>query len=252
MKHTPSKIVVYESTDYSSFSFITGNRPLNPNKITRIIKDIEGGNDMLKDYPIQVRKNGGGVEILDGQNRFTICKKLQRPVHYILVAETKSMADIATVNSNTEKWVPQNYINCYIKEKNPHYKKLQAFIDEFKFIDTGMSVLLLLTGSPLATKAKENVRELFTRGKFQVKFWNEAVQIAKDTARFSASEHYKDRAFMIALYKIKIAELITMDELVKAFNKKPEMLQKQATQKGYVVNLEEIASLGKHKRMLLT
>lgn len=58
MQHKKSDVVVYESTEYAKFKFITGNRPINDNKIKRIMKDIENGNDMLKDYPIQVRPSG--------------------------------------------------------------------------------------------------------------------------------------------------------------------------------------------------
>lgn len=60
MEHKKSNVVVYQSTEYGKFKFITGNRPLNETKIKRILTDIEKGNDMLKDYPIQVRPSGGG------------------------------------------------------------------------------------------------------------------------------------------------------------------------------------------------
>lgn len=251
MKHTPSDVKVYVSSDYSKFSFINGNRPLNPGKIDRIIEEIEGGNDMLKDYPIQVRENGGGVEILDGQNRFMIDKKLKRPVYYIVVSDDKDMADIASVNSNTEKWSQMNYVNCYIQNKNQNYVKLKKFIEEFK-IDIGTSLLLLQTGGPISIVYGSDIRESFRKGKFEVMFWDEAVSFSKDVAKFSASPYHKDRTFMMAIHKIKKAGKITLAELLEKFNKNPEMLQKHAVVKGYIYNLEEIASIGKHKRLQLT
>ncbi len=98
--HKTSTVAVFQSNDYSLFGMMKGNRPLNQNKIGRIIKEIESGNDMLPYYPIQVRVENGILIILDGQHRFFICKKLTKPVHYIIVAEQKSMVDIAKINSN--------------------------------------------------------------------------------------------------------------------------------------------------------
>ena len=91
MKHVPSSIIINFSTDYSKFRMINGNRMLNNSKINRIIEQIKSGNNMLRYYPIQVQENGDRLDILDGQHRFYICRKLQCPVHYILVNEQKSL-----------------------------------------------------------------------------------------------------------------------------------------------------------------
>ncbi len=53
--HQISTIQVFCTDQYKNFDMVLGNRPLNMNKINRIIKDIESGNDMLEDYPINVR-----------------------------------------------------------------------------------------------------------------------------------------------------------------------------------------------------
>lgn len=118
LTHHVSTVQVFMTEEYNNFSMINGNRPLNERKIKRIISEIESGNDMLKYSPIQVRVCDDKLMILDGQHRFFISKKLNRPVYYILVLEDKTMQDIAKINSNVEKWTDENFINCYLTTGN--------------------------------------------------------------------------------------------------------------------------------------
>ncbi len=250
MVHHPSHVTIYMTTDYNRFSMINGNRAINMRKITRIIKDIESGNDMLEDYPIQVKFNGKYLDILDGQHRFFIDQKLSRPVYYILVQEAKSMADIARINSNVEKWKSQNFIDCYINQGIEDYQQLQTFIDTYK-INIGTSMLLLHTGQPGNEGSHRPLSEKFEKGKFTVLHWEEAVKVAEMCKMFSAFNHWTDRSFIIALYRIKKSGLIPVEDVVEAFNKNPDKLNKQLSQKAYIYNLEQIVNTGKQKRIVI-
>lgn len=129
MQHTEATIQIYFTKDYARFNMINGNRQLNDAKIKKIITEINGGNDMLRYYPIQVRQNKERLDILDGQHRFWISKKLARGVFYILVQEEKSMPDIAKINSNVEKWKNEDFINCYVQHGNSNYQIIREFQD---------------------------------------------------------------------------------------------------------------------------
>ncbi len=251
IRHHTSTVIVFQSVSYHNFTMIKGNRPLNEGKIKRILKEIDQGNDMLDYYPIQVRVNGETMDILDGQHRFYICKKLKRPVHYILVTEQKSMSDIAKVNSNVEKWKPQDFINCYVQQGNTHYKKLQKFIDSYK-MSVGTSLRLLDNGSPGAEGSNEMLAEKFEHGTFEINTWNEAVAFAEECLLFNASPHFLDRSFIIAIYRIKQAGLISIPDLAAAFNKNYNMLEKQVNYKSYIINLEAIVNKNKQKRIVIS
>ena len=212
LKHNSSAVIVFQSTEYNNFEMLNGNRALNQKKIINIIKEIENGNDMLCYYPIQVRVENKKMKILDGQHRYFISKKLKRPVYYILVTENKSMADIAKVNSNVEKWKAQNFINCYIQQKNNNYIKLQEFFDKYK-INIGTTLRLLTTGSPGAEGSNPELTKIFEHGEFEVTHWNEAIGLANDCKRFEKFLYWRDRAFVIAIYRIKKAGLISIDDL---------------------------------------
>lgn len=253
LKHQTSTIAVFVTDQYKNFSMITGNREINIQKANRIIKEIEAGNDMLQYYPIQVRVVKEKLEILDGQHRFFICKKLKRPVHYILISEDKTMADIARVNSNVEKWHNKNFINCYILVGNKNYRQVQKFIELYGFT-VGISLCLLTNGTP-GTESGSGTRELFQffqEGKFEVKAWDAAVAFAETCKQFSAFRNWRSRAFIIAIYKIQHAGMVGIDKVLEAFNKHPDMLTEQANKKEYILLLEKIMNVGKSKRIVIT
>lgn len=254
LTHNTSTVIVFQTMEYDNFVMLNGNRPINLKKCNKIIKEIEAGNDMLEYYPIQVRvtDDGNNMGILDGQNRWWIDKKLKRPVYYILVTKEKSMSDIASVNSNVERWTSANFINCYLQEGNKNYKLIQKFSEEYKF-SPGVILTLLERGEPgKENGALETIAEQFRQGTFVVKKYDEAVEFAEKCKRFNSFSNWRSRGFLIALYKIIKAEKISIDDLLSAYKKNTDMLTEQATYKDYVLCLEKIMNHGKSKRIIIT
>jgi hypothetical protein len=245
MKHEISNVVVYQTTDYTKFSMVKGNRGLNQNKINKIISEINAGNNMLPYYPIQVQETSNKIDILDGQHRFFISRKLKQPVFYILVHENKTMADIAKVNSNVEKWNQKDFINCYITQGNQHYVQLQQFLEDYK-INIGTSLRLLSFGHPGVEGSNPELQKQFENGLFKVQKMDEAVAIAQQCKKFAAFPYHTDRGFVIAIHRVEV------DTLVDAYNKNPDKLEKNHSQKQYLFNLEQILNIGKHKRIVIT
>jgi hypothetical protein len=243
--HKASTVPVFQTEDYNLFGMMKGNRPLNQNKIGRIIKEIENGNDMLPYYPIQVRVEEGQLIILDGQHRFFICRKLNKPVHYIVVMEKKSMLDIAKINSNVEKWKPEDFINCYITAGINDYKILKDYIQSYGF-SLGICLSLLASGDPgSANGSIPELHEHFVNGTFKVKTLEEATAFGEMCKQFSSFKNWRGRPLLIALHRVKKANKIEFDELVAAYNRNPGMLKEQANFKDYIVNLEQIANVNK-------
>lgn len=248
--HTVPTVSIFQTSNYQNFSFINGNRPLNQKKIANIIKEIEAGNDMLQYYPILVSVIDGKLQILDGQHRFFISKKLQRPVYYILASDEKTMQEIAKINSNVEKWKPHNFINCYVQQGNENYIKLQQFIDTYG-INTGTSIRLLANGTPGVEGSSDALTKSFEHGTFEASHWDEAATIAEKCKLFSTAGFYKDRSFVIAIYRIYKANLIKVEELAAAFNKFPGAVEKQMTHKLYTQALELVYNKNKQKRTVI-
>lgn len=252
LTHIPSAIAVFQSGEYKNFTMIIGNRDINTKKIDKIIKEIEEGNDMLNYYPIIVRVVEGKLLILDGQHRFIICKKLKRPVHYIIATEERTMVDIARVNSNTEKWKAINFINCYQLHDNENYKLIKQFVEEFGF-SLGLSLNLLTNGSPgSVTGGQADLMNEFEKGNFIVKTYDEAVAFGNKCKLFSAFKNWRSRHFLIAISRVLIANKINFDEVVAAYNKSPDELKQQVHFKDYIINLEAIINTGKRNRIIIT
>lgn len=250
MNHTLSKVKVYQSDDYSLFKYLDGNRAINNKKIEKIIKEIESGNDILDEVPILVNDNKTHLEVLDGQHRLEVAKRLKRLVHYTIKKNKMSLYNVAKVNSNTEKWTAEDFINCYTKAGNENYVKIGNFYKKYK-IGVG-SILSLFTYG--IQKHDGTIAELFIafeQGTFEVKKYKEAVQFAELCKSFSAFPNWNTRAFLIAISKIIRADKCEMDVLLKKFNEDPKQLTYHPDWKGVITNLEEIYNKGNSKRRVI-
>jgi hypothetical protein len=249
MNHTISPISVFQTSDYSRFHNIHGNRDLNKNKIRKIMKEIRAGNDILDQVPVLVSIEHNKLLVYDGQHRIEIAKQLRRPVHYI-IRPKMTLHDVAKVNSNVEKWKPQDFINCYIAAGNSNYKK----IDEFKInyeLPLSISLVLLAKGIINSEGGKELLKEQFEKGIFEVKKWKQAVEVAEACKRFSLFDAWNSGGFAVAICKIIGADKCDFEELVKKFKEDTLKLHKQSSAKAYLVNLEEIYNKGYSKRRVI-
>lgn len=228
-----------------------GNRVINTRKVSKIIQEIESGNDWLEYCPILVSVEKDNLLILDGQHRFFIAKKLKRPVHYILVREQRKIVDVARVNSNTERWKTSDFLNCYVSQGDKNYKVLKAFFEKYK-LGINMSCKLLAYGKPGAEGTNYALNEKYEKGEFVVEFQKEATEIADMVHRFNGFTHFQDRAFVIALYKIREAGKVTIDTVFTAFENYPELLTHQKNYKGYIMAIEAMVNHKKQKRIIIT
>jgi hypothetical protein len=250
IQHKESSVFVYFSNDYGLFKMISGNRDLNESKINRIMKDINEGIDVLKYYPIQVKENNGRLEIIDGQHRFFIAKKLGRAVYYIVMKEDRSLFDIAKINSNTEKWKTRDFINCYVNLDNSNYKDLDEFMRKYGLSAT-LAVKLLEEGEVGYGSGGHQSLENFQRGKFQILFREEATQLADVCYMFNDFKHSRSANFYSAINRIMKAKKIDIWDLVKKYEAHKDSLEHQASWKDYITNLETIYNKKLQNRVII-
>ena len=72
---------IEETVDYDKFSLIEGNRPFNKGLLLTLEESIVEEGNYLADNPIIVNER---LEIIDGQHRWNIAKKLHLPLYYII------------------------------------------------------------------------------------------------------------------------------------------------------------------------
>lgn len=238
--HQPASIKIYYTRDYSRFSFIRGNRNLNEAKIKKIIKDIKEGLDMLRYCPILVNDN---MEIIDGQHRFYVAQKLNSNVWYI-ICQDASILEIAKINSRTEKWKNEDFLQCYIDQGNEHYRQLDEFRQKHKLSLTD-AITLLATGS---VSTGGNQLPKFKEGDFQVKYLAEAAYLLNLAADFKAFDQYNKRHFLKAIEKLVEAGKYQHSRLVEKFKKNKEELIKRSSYKEYLQDLELLYNKHAQKR----
>ena len=226
MKHVESSIKVFFTSEYSRFNMINGNRQLNNAKINRIKKDILQGLDVLRFCPILVIENGDRLDIIDGRHRFYVARSMQSKVWYILV-EKFSLVEIAKINSNTEKWNSNDFINCYIQQNNQHYLKLREFMEEHG-LPLSVSQRLLANGKITSDSGMDaRTADAFKRGKFEVKCLSEAEKFINSVKLFNNFCSWNSRHFLIAIETILKADKCDFVELVDKFKASPDDLKKR-------------------------
>ena len=247
MNHTISKIKVYTTNNYKVFKNVNGNRGLNKNKIDRIIKEIESGNDILDEVPILVTEKKTHLEVKDGQHRLQIAERLGRNVNYIIHKSDMSLYNLAKVNSNVEKWTGEDFINCYSAAGNENYITLGKFHKKYK-IAIGTCLGMLTYGAARHEGGSHILTSNFEQGVFEIKKYKEAVQLAEICKSFSAFTGWNSRGFVLAISKIIQANQCDFDILLKKYNRDHSKLTNQANWKGYVNNLELIYNIDNSKR----
>jgi hypothetical protein len=251
MKHETSAIKVYMTTNYKAFKLMEGNRDLNKKKIQRIIKEIQGGNDVLDESPILVTDVKGSLEVKDGQHRLKVAEHLKRPVHYIIKKQDMSILNVARVNSNTEKWSARAFINAYSKSGKEDYKKLGAFHSKYG-IAIGTCLALLAFGDQrVPGGGNDRLVQDFQNGLFQIKKYKEAVLVAELCKSFETFPHWNSRGFIQAIMRIIAHNQCDFEKLKKKFLRDPGKLVMQNNWKGYADNLQRIYNLDNSKQQVI-
>lgn len=245
--HIEATHKIYVTNDLTRFGYLSGNRSLNKNKISRIIKEIEAGTNILRYCPIIVTEQGGKLVVFDGQHRLEVAKMLKSYIWYVM-ADPLNLYQVASVNSNTEKWSAKDYINCYSVTGNQNYLMLKEFTEKFNFPHS-LNLQLLTKGKSLRDGSNEALEAAFKQGRFEVKSRGEAYSLANDVKQFEKFPHHSSRSFVMAIAKIVTAKKIGLDEIVRS--SWTTDLVKENTWKEYLVSLEVIVNKNKKQRITI-
>jgi len=157
--------VYYQTSNYSKFVLIEGNREINPRHVEGLKKSIQKIGLIT---PIQVDKN---FRIGNGQHRFYACKALGYPITYQLLKDDIDLEKIMIdININNENWNNDDFCNRWAKKEqkeNPTsymsmpYNIFQQFRNHKLH---NMSLITLIYGSYADVHTKS-----FKSGKLKIK-----------------------------------------------------------------------------------
>ena len=217
---------IKSTTDYGLFKSLKGNRSVNMKHVMKIITSMK---KKMHHSPIQVNEK---MEVIDGQHRLAARKALGAPVEYYV----SSGADLSTVqdlNTNTEDWRTDDYLNSYIQEGNKEYIIYKQFLDSYKF--SHKITMFLLSG--IYKYDADN----FSSGAFKIKDIEKAADIASKLTKIgSYYDGFKRTTFCYAFVRCMNNPLFDFDEFLHKLSYQRMKLYDCAKVEQYLELLEGI------------
>ena len=158
---------VYETTDYSMFKTLQGNRIVNKLHIRRLRESFKVSYLLS---PIIVNSH---YEIIDGQHRYEAAKELQKPISFIICPDY-GLREVQILNTNMKNWGKLDYLNAYCDLGYPQYLQFRAFMNRFRELPIASCEALLTNRSTInRNKTSLELREINKRGVYSARYFEE-------------------------------------------------------------------------------
>lgn len=136
---------IYQTTDYSKFKKLKGNR--DPKTAKKIVNSINEVGFVLD--PILVNEK---MEIIDGQNRFEALMQLDLPVVYIQ-QEGIGKRECQHLNINQSNWTTEQFIDSYAEDDVEDYARLKLLLQDFKKKGFGLEGVIFMANPSMIPQA---------------------------------------------------------------------------------------------------
>ena len=172
---------IKKTYDYSKFKFLSYNRAVGSNK--KLMRSIEMAN-LTSVCPIIVTPK---LEIIDGQNRFEVCKSKGMPIFYV-VYEGDAETAMKAINTCSQPWRQEEWMQYYLAKGVPNYVALKDFMDMYN-LPISNAILIFSNGSTNAATFKKGM--LNRTGKYH----NEIAIFLNDISSILPRDIVSFRAF---------------------------------------------------------
>lgn len=116
---------VYVSERYEDFKILDGNREVRQQRVNAIEKSVKNVGWIRN--PILVNEK---MEIIDGQGRFEVLKKLGYPIEFI-IDDGIGIKECRSMNIKQTNWTSRDFIDSYAELSNTNYMFLKNLIEQF-------------------------------------------------------------------------------------------------------------------------
>lgn len=249
---------IYETTSYDVFSFITGNRDLNENKVNQLAGEIKTNGLLM---PIMVN---GKYQVIDGQHRLMACRKINVPVQYF-IRENATVETAANVNMAGSNWQNEDWINKYAEQGVPDYVVLRDWIKKCRVhgIRQGDAIKLAQNTARQGTysmysdgvirktvstkrQAQNGVKKLYNAGsdirlgkwqKGDMKLANNLLEIV---LMFREFPFYCKSGFIVALIRVCRIPEFKPDSLLSQARKYRKLFSHQSSSDDFIEMFDEV------------
>lgn len=223
---------IFVTKNYTQFSFLEGNRPINKAHKNAIKKSIEDKGYLLTVIIVNAKK-----QIIDGQHRFIVCEELGLPIYYAIKRDY-GLPEVHTYNQNTSNWGLNQFMNSYVSMGFKQYEVYKHFKQKYNFGHAeSMALLMGLAAAGGGTLTKD-----FRNGKFKVRDLLGAEKIARHVYEFAAYyEGFRRANFVLAINKIvRTVGGYDPKRMIKKLQFQSAKLRDQTRVKDYIYVLEKI------------
>ena len=213
-----------QTSDYSIFSTLKGNRNIDPKNVAKIIESMQ-----IK-YLYTVILVNENLEVIDGQHRLAACKSLGLPVNYEII-KGYGLQEVQMLNANTKNWGLVDYVESFAKNGNTDYVYFLEFMEKYKF-NFSMCCAVLFNG---ATRTGSNIRA----GKMPKIDKIKSNKVAENILLFkNVVKSWNKKAFVYTVINLYKLENFDFNDLALRLAKCD--LKEYATVDGYIGKIEEI------------
>ena len=176
---------VFETTDYSIFKTVTGNRVVSDKWVEKLAEKMDAHN---LDDPIMVTED---YRVIDGQHRLAACMKLGIAVRFYVMKGAMD-ADVASINSDRKKWTSQQYCDYYFKRGNKNYQQLKYLAEQL-----GLGIQTAIPIGLRRVNCEATMMEDFKSGAYKIKDFGWACEFGDNYQRLIAlvGKQAKQRTF---------------------------------------------------------
>ena len=237
MSETPK---LRATKDYRLFSVSKHNRDINPGHLRKLKPSMEEYG-WIPAFPMLVRRTAKGLEILDGQHRFSVARELGLAVWFV---ECDDGFNIPLINASQVPWRTLDYAESFSKCGKGDYSEVIAFA-EIHQMQIGDAAALLA-----GTTSFPNIRKCWIAGTYRITERDYAERVAYLYTSIREMTHATvDKSLRLALIAIARVPGVDYARLVRNAARLPERFMKFATREGALQMLEAVYNYGRREHV---
>ena len=232
---------IFQTTNYSQFKIRTDNRPINQSNVQKLVKSFE---IMGQKIPIKVDSK---MQVLDGQHRLKACVQLKMPVVFIVDDENMSTSEIAQLQATASKWTFADYAHSFATDENlVDYRLYRNFCTTYTEFPHSTAILML--GNLRASGG--NADQMFKAGKFKVKSFSKARDVAETLRKMSVYyKNYNRKGFVSSIIVMMNHKDFSEERLFRKLPKRCKEIHDFSKTEDYLDTLQSIYNWKETKKV---
>ncbi len=201
-------LTIKQTSDYKIFKYIKGNRIPKEKDINELMEQIRKSKIV---EPICVNEK---LEILDGQHRVEVCKRLLLPVNYYIL-KGGTLDTVHAMNTVRKNWTNTTFAESYASLGKQSYQIYTNFKEQYGF-SHDIALLLLRGKNTGGGNAGNTARREFKEGMFSIDSAKRATDIAEKLIQLAPYYNgYKRRNFVYAMMNCMNIPKFEFKEFIK-------------------------------------